>query len=374
MRLVRMILTTMRFRKGSVGLLETNCALSVYQRIESWSADAALAALVTMFGGIPPREDDLALRLEFLDDFSRVWDYRGRARTPAVDRVSSQDAGGAARWQIPRLDLPAGQQADIVDLVAQLGLTAESTPVGTEFDHLLVIGTGRYSNLLRARYAKQVAAGRRIGQIVFAAASRRLLPSEDDAVASCAPGARSELELMAAAATAVFNVDTREAVEHARRRVDTPQGNEMVSRFPASSTNLGIPLTLVEAPSPDPDHRRATSADTFTYTVGAVGLDGSTCLMVTGQPFVTCQHFDALRTLALPYGIEVETVGFGTDCYDALGETDVQHPAKLLQEVRTTIRAARALWSEYVPPITGASVRDGDGAFGRGQVAARDRT
>lgn len=55
------------------------------------------------------------------------------------------------------------------------------------------------------------------------------------------------------------------------------------------------------------------------------------------------QNFDALRTLALPFGIQVETVGFGIDRYDGLGELDQQHPAKLLQEVRSTIRAARAL-------------------------------
>lgn len=43
------------------------------------------------------------------------------------------------------------------------------------------------------------------------------------------------------------------------------------------------------------------------------------------------------------FGIQVETVGFGIDRYDGLGELDQQHPAKLLQEVRSTIRAARAL-------------------------------
>ncbi len=323
--------------------METNCAHSVHQQIDSWSAHAALAELVAMFGGTLPRGDDLALRLAFLDDVSAVWDYRGRARTPGAGGVSCQDAGGAARWLIPRLDLPAGQQEKIIELVRQLGLTAESTPVGTDFDYLLVIGAGRYSNLLRARFARNVVAGRRIGQVVLAAASRRLLPSEEDAVASCAPAARTEFELVAAAAADVFDLDTRQAVEHGRMRVDKPQGNEMVWHFPASSNNLGLPVSLLEAPSPDPENRRATSADTFTFTAGALGMDRSTCLMVTGQPFVTCQHFDALRTLTLPFGIAVETVGFGKERYDQLGGHDEQHPAKLLQEVRTTIRAARAL-------------------------------
>lgn len=108
----------------------------------------------------------------------------------------------------------------------------------------------------------------------------------------------------------------------------------MVWRFAADTNDLGVPITLLEAPSPEPDSSRATSADTFTFTAHTLGMQDSTCLLVTGQPFVPYQNFDALRTLALPFGIQVETVGFGIDRYDGLGELDQQHPAKLLQEVR----------------------------------------
>lgn len=111
----------------------------------------------------------------------------------------------------------------------------------------------------------------------------------------------------------------------------------MVWRFAADTNDLGVPITLLEAPSPEPDSSRATSADTFTFTAHTLGMQDSTCLLVTGQPFVPYQNFDALRTLALPFGIQVETVGFGIDRYDGLGELDQQHPAKLLQEVRSTI-------------------------------------
>lgn len=242
----------------------------------------------------------------------------------------------------PRLDLPAKKRDAIVGLAQQLGLTLESTPQGTTFDHVLVIGTDVIppdSGPLGPELAK----GRQVGHIVLAAASRRLLPSEDDAVAVCAPGARTEFELLAAAARDAFGLDVHPAVRYVRQRDDNPHRDSMVWRFAADTNDLGVPITLLEAPSPEPDSSRATSADTFTFTAHTLGMQDSTCLLVTGQPFVPYQNFDALRTLALPFGIQVETVGFGIDRYDGLGELDQQHPAKLLQEVRSTIRAARAL-------------------------------
>lgn len=317
---------------------------SLRAEVDAWSAHDALVQLVAMFGGVFPRHHDLASRLAFLDEFSEVWDYRGRSRArPSGQRVQCQDADGGARWMIPCLDVPDGQLETITTLTQQLGLTDESWPTEPTFDYILVIGTGRYSNLLRARWARDLAAENRVGHIVLAAASRRLLPSEDDAVASCAPGAHTEFELLAAAAADAFGMDTREVVRHGRQRYGDPQRGQMVWRFGEDSNDLGLPITLVEAPSPDPNNRRATSADTFTFTARTLNMQRSSCLLATGQPFVTYQNFDALRTLTLPFAMGIETVGFGIDRYEGLHEMDLQHPAKLLQEVRSTIRAGRSL-------------------------------
>ncbi|OBK10339.1 hypothetical protein [Mycobacterium asiaticum] len=317
---------------------------SLRTQVDAWSAHDALVQLVEMFGGVFPRHDDLTARLAFLDEFSGVWDYRGRTRArPSGKQVQCQDADGGARWMIPRLDLPDGQLDTITMLAQQLGLTDETTPAETTFDYILVIGTGRYSNLLRARWARDLAAQIRVGQIVLAAASRRLLPSEEDAVASCAPGARTEFDLLAAAAADAFGVDTSEVIRHGRQRVGDPHRGQMVWHFDEDSNDLGLPIILLEAPSPDPNNRRATSADTFTFTAQTLDMRQSRCLLVTGQPFVEYQNFDALRTLTLPFGIGIETVGFGIDRYRGLHEMDLQHPAKLLQEVRSTIRAGRSL-------------------------------
>ncbi|WAJ47585.1 hypothetical protein OK015_07675 [Mycobacterium sp. Aquia_216] len=326
------------------GEFDSEFLTSLRGEVDAWSSHDALAQLVAMFGGALPRHGNLAARLTFLDEFSGVWDYRGRARArPSGQRVRCQDADGGARWMIPRLDLPDGDLETITALAQQLGLTDESLPTATTFDYLLVIGTGRYSNLLRARWARDLAAENRVGHVVLAAASRRLLSSEEGAVSACAPGARTEFDLLAAAAADAFGLDTREVIRHGRQRVGEPHRGQMVWCFGEDSNDLGLPITLLEAPSPDPNNRRATSADTFTFTARTLDMRQSSCLLVTGQPFVRSQNFDALRTLALPFGIGVEAVGFGIDRYEGLHDMDRQHPAKLLQEVRSTIRAGRSL-------------------------------
>lgn len=313
------------------------------RQVASWSAHPALAELVGLFGGAVPDGLNLSERLAFLDEFSDAWDYRGRARAAAAERLSSQDAAGAARWLIPRLTLPEAQLQRIEAATAALGVTNETMPEGTDFDYLLVIGGARYTNLLRARFARELTSGRRIGHVVLAAASRPVLDSERDAVDACAPGARTEFELMTAGAADAFGLDTRELVEHTRQRVGRPQGDETVWRFAPGSNELGVPITLLETPSPDPDRRRANSADTYAFAARTVGMSGSSCLMVTGQPVGRYLHFEALRSLALPFGIRIESASFGVDRYNRLAELDEQHHAKVLQEVRSAIRSARGL-------------------------------
>ncbi|WP_233151294.1 hypothetical protein [Mycobacterium lehmannii] len=312
-------------------------------QIEAWCTHPALTELVDMFGGSIPRGQTLSERLAFLDEFSEVWDYRGKARRQSAVRFRNQDAGGAVRWLIPRLELPDDHLERIEKLADQLGLIAELQPAGTDFDHLIVIGGGRYTNLLRTRYAGEMVASRRVGNVVLAAASRRLLDSEADAVAACAPGARTEFELMVAAARDVFGLVVDEVCAHVRRRVDRVQCNETVWHFPPDSNEFGVHVMLLETPSPDPERRRANSADTYTFAAQTAGMRGSSCLMVTGQPLVPYLHFEALRTLALRYDIRLESAGFGVQEYNRLSAMDQQHPAKLLQEVRSTIRSARAL-------------------------------
>ncbi|CKT61144.1 Hypothetical protein ERS031503_00807 [Mycobacterium tuberculosis] len=145
----------------------------------------------------------------------------------------------------------------------------------------------------------------------------------------------------------------------------------MVWRFAADTNDLGVPITLLEAPSPEPDSSRATSADTFTFTAHTLGMQDSTCLLVTGQPFVPYQNFDALRTLALPFGIQVETVGFGIDRYDGLGEwTNNTLPSCCRRSARRSERP-EPCWNGSRPASAWLPILGGDGAWRGRRVAAR---
>ncbi|QLL09637.1 hypothetical protein [Mycobacterium vicinigordonae] len=316
-------------------------ATDVRREVEFWCTRPALAELVRMFGASVPAGLDLVARLAWLDEFSAVWDYRGRART--AGRVDTQDAAGAVRWLIPRLDRPQAQLQRIQALSADLGLVDEFAPTGTDFDFLLVIGGGRYTNRLRIGYARELAIGRRIGHVVLAAASRAVMDSERDAIEVCAPWARTEFDLVVAAAAESFGIDAADLRAVVRSRRSQPPRDQAVWRVSPDSNNLGVPITLLETASPEPGHRRANSADTYTFAAQTVGMQHCTCLQVAGQPVLPYLHFEALRTLALPFGIHLQSAGFGVDRYNRLGVFDEQHPAKILQEVRSAIRSARAL-------------------------------
>lgn len=330
----------------------SDIAADVLRQAEAWGTHPALTELVDMFGGTVPTDLGFCARMAWLDEFSRIWDYRAKARSDAGS-VASQDAAGAVRWLIPRLDLPAARLARIEALTGELGLTSESAPKSTEFDYLLVIGGGRHTNRLRIGYARELAIGRRIGHVVLAAASRSLMDSERDAVALCAPDADTEFDLMAAAADEAFGLDTQ-----AVRRYEAQGGTDSAPRgrrrwdFPPHVIDAGVPITLLEVPSPDPDNRRANSADTYTWAARTVGMHGSRCLLVSGQPVGPYLHFEALRTLALPFGIRIQSAAFGVERYNRLGARDEQHPAKILQEVRSAIRSVRALAHVFDAGVT----------------------
>ncbi len=313
----------------------------------------AFSYLIEMFGGSIPDGLPLDETLEYLDLFSDQWDYRQRGKNEGAVVEQTQDSGGCARWEIRKGLFAASEEKRICDLVAQLGLVGERSPRQTYFDYLIVIGTARFSNLLRVRYAAELMSTKNIdiGHIILAAAARAVLDSERDATNTYAPYATKEFDLLLHAAECVFDLDVSFGDKNCHL-AGNQNANWSVWEFGTESNRFGIPLTVLEVPSPAPDTRRATSADTFSFLVKTMKIrELSRCLLVTGQPFVVYQHYEAARTIALPHRVRLDSVGFGIHRYDGLGAMDEQHAAKLLQEVRSTIRAARFLIRNrnYVP-------------------------
>lgn|GEM_PF-2331365 len=328
---------------------DTSNQTSVREEVEAWTRTPAIACLVEMFGGSIPQSLPLERRLEYLDIFSDRWDFRRKGGAEGVSPGQNQDSGGRARWNIPRGMLSPAEEDGILRLAGELGMVSSSVPQHDRYDHLILIGAGRASSLLRARYAVEILNSKQtaVGQVTLAAAARPLLESERDATDRFAPDAASEFDVLAAAAAIEFGMEIGAGSPIVRGHMSAGMGGSRRCDFGPDANVLGLPVTLLEVPSPEPAARRANSLETLAAAASVIEAgNGGTCLHVTGQPFVPYHHLEGNRAITLRHRAVVETVGFGIDRYLSFGQIDEQHGAKLLQEVRSTIRAARQLVQE----------------------------
>lgn len=318
---------------------------TVRSQLDDWTSSTALAELVEMFDGSLPRANSLTDRLAWLEEFSDRWDFRRLARERAQPQgPSSQDAGGGARWELLQSALDLADDHRILELASDLGLVENHRPRRTRVDFLLILGGARLSNLLRPRYASELIASSLVdpARIVLLGGSRAVMDSERDATDSYAPGAATEFDLLTTAAAAEFGFDRDSREEQSYRDPDNANASWRLWNVEAAATDAGAALIAVEAPSPEPDVRRANTADSYAFFADRFRLEpGAKCLLVTSQIYVPYQHLEGTRSLALPFGLELETVGFPAD-WEA-GLQGMQAPANYLQETRSTIQSARRL-------------------------------
>ncbi len=298
-----------------------------------------------MFDASLPQTGSLSERLAWLEEFSARWDFRRLARERAQGEAStSQDAGGAARWELLQSGLDAAQERRVLELASALGLVDNHRPERPHVDFLLILGGARLSNLLRPRYASELTAASLVkpAHIVLLGGSRAVMDSERDATDSYAPGAESEFDLLTTAAAAEFGCDPEAREEQAHRDPHNANANWRVWSVPAAATTAGVAVIAVEAPSPKPDARRANTADSYAFFADRFRLEpGVACLLITSQIYVPYQHLEGVRSLALPFELELETAGFPADWEAEL--QGMQGPVNYLQETRSTIQAARRL-------------------------------
>jgi hypothetical protein len=104
---------------------------------------------------------------------------------------------------------------------------------------------------------------------------------------------------------------------------------------------------VVAAPSSEPEKRRADTPDSYDFFAKQVATlqGGERLLMVTTPIYVPAQHAAAVRMLALPHGVDVDTVGNEPGVVP--GAPAQQFTAtKYLLEVRSTVRSLRKLDAE----------------------------
>ncbi|MEU9509254.1 hypothetical protein AB0D32_23580 [Micromonospora sp. NPDC048170] len=295
--------------------------------IRSWVGSAPLRDLVGHFGGDWP-DGDVAAVLAGLDDFSaRHWDFRGGrerpdAREPAFDPAT------------------AGL---VLATAAALGMVRPAEPAQPGYAHLVVLGGLAHACQRRVAYAAHLLrAGIRItGEVAVLGSFRPLSEVEHrDLAAAGVPPCDTEVAALDAAVRREFRV-TAPAEDDGHDAAHPHHSWASRTYRPVG----GPPVRVLAAPSGDPARRRAHTADTQRFWAGHVRLRaGDPVLMVTAPIYVPFQHCDALRTLAVPYGCVIETVGVDPALPDLAGLPEpTLTPGRYLQEIRSAIRSLRAL-------------------------------
>jgi hypothetical protein len=234
--------------------------------------------------------------LAWLDDFSAVhWNFRGRL-------------GGAERHRV-RVELPPRLAAAALAAGPALGLATAGDPPHREYTHLLILGGLGRSCLQRTEHAARLAARLRIGAVAALGSTRPLGPEERTVpgLADCA----TEADALAAGARAAFGER---------------------------------PVDVLVAPPRDPAAARADTADTYAFWASrARPRPEDRILVVTSPIYVPFQHCDAIRMLGLRYRCGIDTVGFDPRRASTPQPPGADGPDRYLQEIRSAIRAVRAL-------------------------------
>ena len=312
----------------------------VYQAIEAWARSPVLSTLVSAFGAEVPYKADVPALIAWLLDFSDCWDFRRLQR-----EATAKDIGEGARWLLDSSHLTPHQQQLTLKSAGTLGLIGIGEPMRESFDYVLILGGARLSCLLRPRLASELIEKHRIQPkaVVLLAAARPVAESEREATITYAPDAVTEFDLMNAGAERAFRL----AADLAEERFDDPENPNrswVIRRYQASEGSF--PIVSLSAPSSEPDRRRANSADTYEFFFSRFSVPAySSLLLVTSEIYVPYQQLEAIRTLALPHDVTVETVGFPSAWGGKL--QGLAELANYLQEIRSTLQSAHRFIATY---------------------------
>jgi hypothetical protein len=304
--------------------------------ITDWVASPPVSALVAEFSGDPARLADTTLdvadRLAWLDTFTDRWDTR---IDPATGRPRERN-------QATELDLTPAQVELVMEAADALGMLHVSMPRDAEYDHVLMLGGMIRACINRPSYAaKLVHDGVLTTESVVALGGHRGFVGDEFDLARRAgyPDLTEEYEALDQGTRAAFGLGEPESTEG--EKSELLGGTWGVRHYRAAE---GLRIAVAAAPSTDPASRRANTPDSYAWfaTQFAKLVPGQRILAITTPIYVPAQQAAALRMLALPYGVTVETIGNDPHLVPAALDQPFS-PTKYLQEVRSTVRALRAL-------------------------------
>ena len=300
------------------------------EMIDAWSGSSALAAVVAVFGQSLSGQDGED-RLKWLDSFAAArWDFRQ----------------GGERDSITRVDLSSTQIDTVCERAKDLGLAGRETPSGGRYDTVMMTGGMVRAGIVKPRFvAELLEGGLECNHILFLGGFRPF--SEEEASLAQALGVLADDEFGAM----LFGLEQAFGPLGEPEIFDgagyTPQSSwRQLSWYPEKLPRVSV----LAAPSSDPFHRRANSADTYRFWAGERRTSAErSVLQVTAPIYVPYQSAVAVSILGLDHGLAVETVGTSATAGD-LGEFSQPFLAKHhLQELRAAIGAMLALRCRLAP-------------------------
>jgi hypothetical protein len=305
--------------------------------ITQWLSVPSLHKLTEQFGGLIPDGMDICELSKWFLEFSDVWDFRGHQKQ-AFDRK----VGEGARWLLNSDELTEGQKQSTLAAALDLGLMDNAIPAYEIYDYVWVLGGAKLSCLLRSRLAKQSIANTKQPPkaVVMLASMRPIGDGEREATDIYAPTAATEFDLFIAAAQKEFGVGDNFTEE--RHDYENANKSWIIRKYLAADYELFV----IAAPASEPDKRRANSVDTYEFFFDRFKVDkGAEILLATSQIYVPYQHLEAVRTIAIPHRISLDTIGFVPEWGGAL--QGMNEPSNYLQEIRSTIQAIDRFLTQY---------------------------
>lgn len=322
---------------SSSGWLErAMSADDICANIESWVSSPALLELVCAFASRKSDQlliEDLRMksgttqdRLTLLDRFSERWDTRlGGERFEAASLSITEDQKEIARFA-----------------TKALVMHDQVIPPGREYNYIIILGCTVPCCLERTKHAAELVNSK--------------IVQSNSIIALTGCRSLADFELRLASSVRIWNVscecDVFDAIVRRRFLLGRHEFNPYTNRIHNYSTGNvrnytregGVSVSTVSAPSSEPKRRRSNTADTYSFFARRLLGSGhdQRILIVSSRITRLAQHSDALRVLALPYGVSVDTIGC-TEYLQKGWELQDDAPSQCLMELRAAIQAMRRL-------------------------------
>ena len=214
-----------------------------------------------------------------------------------------------------------------------MGLASADAPTERSYDHALVLGGTALASIYRIQTLFEMrAAGVTVGDAGVLTALRPTTEAELDLVRE-RPAIAAILPPETENATE-FDIMVR-AVEHFAAASATVTRQSNANPNLASATAIVGDLTVLAAPSADPD-RRANTGDNYSVYADRV-VAGDSVLVVTSSIYLPYQFFIALQALGWEQPKTIEATGFPPEWMDGV----LTGAENVLQELRSALFAAR---------------------------------